>query len=76
MASMRPGRARPGYQERCPPLPARQPRFNEAGARAPRILPEARYPCPPPRGFNEAGARAPRILPESATESTVEHRLQ
>ena len=60
-ASMRPGRARPGCTAPDWSATDHPVRFNEAGARAPRMPATGRRPRTPRRSFNEAGARAPRM---------------
>ncbi len=66
-ASMRPGRERPG----CPGSRGQAllgpPRFNEAGARTPRMRRRSRSRGPRPCSFNEAGARTPRMPPHCTT---------
>ncbi len=54
---------RPGYNLTVSTSPGDVTDFNEAGAHAPRILPEAPFSSTSGTGhFNEAGAHAPRIL--------------
>ena len=59
---MRPGRARPGYDSDIRRMRPQMIGFNEAGARAPRILgARSTVSAWHTARFNEAGARAPRI---------------
>ena len=58
---MRPGRTRPGYSYNAGAGNIAKARFNEAGAHAPRILPDAQHVERACFRFNEAGAHAPRI---------------
>ena len=71
---MRPGRGRPG----CSQLPQRSScvplRFNEAGARTPRMQAATAAPATPSTGFNEAGARTPR-MPGASSETLANSTL-
>ena len=59
---MRPGRARPGCLDMdFSKVRHLRVRFNEAGARAPRMPAYILCPFLDSTSFNEAGARAPRM---------------
>ena len=73
---MRPGRAPPGCSSSRALAPRMMRGFNEAGARAPRMLGSPAELSTEDKSFNEAGARAPRMPGFVDYEITRHEELQ